>query len=56
MKFNYLGPFIHGIAEYRINGEVGYINKKAEIVMVMKTGNCMVTKGFDKANLYSGTK
>ena len=32
MKFDYIGPFIHGIAEYRIGFEVGYINKKHEII------------------------
>ena len=32
MKYSYLGPFIHGVAEYRIGGEVGYVNKKNEKV------------------------
>lgn len=32
MKYDYLGPYIHGIAEYRIGFEVGYINKKGEKV------------------------
>lgn len=32
MKFDYTGPFIHGIAEYRIGFEVGYINKKYKII------------------------
>ncbi|MEI6555175.1 MAG: hypothetical protein WCL70_06275 [Paludibacter sp.] len=32
MKFNYLGPFIHGVAEFRINGEVGFVNKYGERV------------------------
>jgi hypothetical protein len=34
MKYNYLGPYIHGVAEYRINGEVGYVNKKSEKVHI----------------------
>lgn len=29
-KFDYLGPYIHGVAEYRIGGEVGFVNKKLE--------------------------
>ena len=32
MRYDYFGPYIHGIAEYRIGGEVGYINKKGVIV------------------------
>lgn len=32
MRYDYLGPYIHGLAEYRIGGEVGFINKKGEIV------------------------
>jgi len=31
-KFDYLGPYVHGIAEYRIGGEVGFVNKKLEKV------------------------
>ena len=34
MKFNYLGPYIHGVAEYRIDGEIGYVNKKKEKVYI----------------------
>jgi hypothetical protein len=32
MKYDYLGPFIRGVAEYRIGGEVGYVNRNDEIV------------------------
>lgn len=31
-KFDYIGPFIRGIAEYRIGGEIGYIDKKGKII------------------------
>lgn len=31
-KYDYKGPYINGIAEYRIGGEVGFINKNSEKV------------------------
>lgn len=34
MKYNYLGPYIRGVAEYRIDGEIGYVNKKNEKVCI----------------------
>lgn len=41
-RFDYLGPFIHGIAEYRIGGNVGYINE--EYKEVDKKGNLVEKK------------
>lgn len=31
-EFDYLGPFLNGVAEYRIGGIIGFINKKYEII------------------------
>lgn len=31
-KYDYLGPCIHGICEYRIGGEVGYVTPSGVVV------------------------